>query len=241
MWDRLAVGLVIAIATGKEPAKGQSDETPTEQVLADLQQSQTSVSCAAERSVLIAGERTNVTVTVNQNDGVVVKYQWLATAGQIFGSGSTVQFDTSGLSAGTYRVRVEVQREGATPAVCTVDLDIEQPAPPPQATKAGDCGYSKPGAARFDNACKRVGDDVALRLKSEPDAKLVIVGYADPKEPNAKKLAQSRASLAKKYLVEKGIDTSRIITRTGEASTEKGSEEANRRVDFVFVPEGSIY
>jgi hypothetical protein len=76
--------------------------------------------------------------------------------------------------------------------------------------QAGDCGYNKAGASRFDNACKRVGDDVALRLKNDPSAKLVIVGYAERKEPKAAKLAQTRADLAKKYIVEKGVDASRI-------------------------------
>jgi outer membrane protein OmpA-like peptidoglycan-associated protein len=86
-----------------------------------------------------------------------------------------------------------------------------------------------------------VGDDVALRLNSDPNAKVVIVGFADPREPNSKKLAQQRADLAKKYLGEKGIDASRITTRAGEPSTEKGQEKANRRVDFVLVPEGATY
>jgi len=118
---------------------------------------------------------------------------------------------------------------------------VQQPAPPPQASKVGDCGYTKVGAGRFDNACKRVGDDVALRLTSEPNAKLVIVGIADPKEPNHAKLAQTRADGAKKYLGEKGIDVSRISTRVGTPSTEKGMEKSNRRVDFIFVPEGATY
>jgi hypothetical protein len=37
------------------------------------------------------------------------------------------------------------------------------------------------------------------------------------------------------------VDASRISTRTGEASNEKGQEKANRRVDFVIVPEGATY
>jgi outer membrane protein OmpA-like peptidoglycan-associated protein len=82
---------------------------------------------------------------------------------------------------------------------------------------------------------------VALRLKNDPSAKVVIVGFADPKEPKAAKLAQERAELAKKYLGEKDIDASRVSTRTGSASTEKGSEKDNRRVDFIFVPEGATY
>ena len=86
-----------------------------------------------------------------------------------------------------------------------------------------------------------MGDDVALRMSNDPNAKLVIVGYADPKEPKPDKLAQQRADGAKKYLIEKGIDASRISTRVGTASTEKGQEKANRRVEFIFVPEGATY
>jgi len=128
----------------------------------------------------------------------------------------------------------------ALAAGCPVVAATFEP-PPPQAAKVGDCGYTKVGAGRFDNACKRVGDDVALRLKSDPNAKVVIIGYADPKEPNAKKLAQTRADGAKKYLGEKAIDASRISTRVGTPSTEKGMEKENRRVDFVLVPEGANY
>jgi hypothetical protein len=123
----------------------------------------------------------------------------------------------------------------------STNVDVQQPPPPPQATKIGECGYTKAGVARFDNLCKRVGDDVALRLKNDPNAKVVIVGYADPKEPKSAKLAQSRADLAKAYLGEKGIDASRGTTRVGTASTEKGAEKENRRVEFIFVPEGATY
>jgi len=37
------------------------------------------------------------------------------------------------------------------------------------------------------------------------------------------------------------VDESRISTRVGEASKEKGEEKANRRVDFVLVPQGATY
>ncbi|HEY4979438.1 MAG TPA: OmpA family protein, partial [Candidatus Acidoferrum sp.] len=120
-------------------------------------------------------------------------------------------------------------------------VDVQAPAPPPQATKVGTCGYRTAGASRVDNECKRILDDVALRLKNEPNAKLVVVGFADKKEVKAAKLAQTRADLAKKYLGEKGIDASRITTRTGTASTEKGMEKENRHIDTVFVPEGATY
>jgi hypothetical protein len=199
------------------------------------------ISCAPERNPIIAGERVAINSKASDPDNDPLTYSYSATGGQISGNGPTAQFDSTGLSAGSYTVTCTADdgRGGRTSATTTVD--VQQPAPPPQATKVGDCGYTKVGAGRFDNACKRVGDDVALRLKGDPNAKLVIVGYADPKEPNAAKLAQTRADGAKKYLGEKAIDASRITTRVGAASTEKGTEKDNRRVDFVIVPEGANY
>ena len=199
------------------------------------------ISCAPERNPIIAGERVAIKSTASDPDGDPLSYSYSATSGQISGSGPTAQFDSTGLSAGSYTVTCTADDGQGGRTSGTTRVDVQQPAPPPQATKVGDCGYTKVGAGRFDNACKRVGDDVALRLKNEPNAKVVIVGYADPKEPKPAKLAETRADGAKKYLGEKGIDASRISTRVGTASTEKGSEKENRRVDFVFVPEGATY
>jgi OmpA family len=200
------------------------------------------VSCSPERNPIIAGERVAINTTATDPQGLPLNYSYSASGGQVSGNGPTAQFDSTGLSAGSYTVTCTADdgEEGGR-ASGTTNVDVQQPAPPPQAAKVGDCGYNKVGAARFDNACKRVGDDVALRLKNEPNAKVVIVGYADKKEPRAEKLAQQRADGAKKYMIEKGIDASRIETRVGTASTEKGSEKENRRVDFVFVPEGATY
>ncbi|MGB7462660.1 MAG: PKD domain-containing protein [Candidatus Acidiferrum sp.] len=199
------------------------------------------ISCAPERNPILAGERVAINSTASDPDGDPITYSYSASGGQISGTGASAQFDSTGLSAGSYTVTCTADDGQGGSTSATTNVDVQKPAPPPQATKVGDCGYNKVGASRFDNACKRVGDDVALRLNSDPNAKLVIVGYADGKEPKAAKLAEQRAELAKKYIVEKGIDASRISTRTGTASTEKGSEKDNRRVEFVLVPEGATY
>jgi len=199
------------------------------------------ISCSTDRSPILPGERTGITSVGNSQDGDSLTYSYTTTGGQIIGSGTKVQFDSTGLAAGSYNVKCSISDEHGGTADSSTNVDVQQPPPPPQATKVGDCGYTKAGASRFDNLCKRVGDDVALRLKNDPTAKVVIVGIADPKEPKPAKLALERAELAKKYLGEKGIDASRVSTRTGSASTEKGTEKENRRVDFIFVPEGATY
>jgi len=199
------------------------------------------ISCSPERNPIIAGERVAIHSVASDPDNDPLTYSYSAAGGQVSGNGPSAQFDSTGLSAGSYTVTCTANdgQGGVTSATTTVD--VQQPAPPPQASKVGDCSYRTAGSSRVDNVCKRVLDDVSLRLKNEPNAKLVIVGYADPSEPKAAKLAQLRADLARKYLGEKDIDASRISTRAGAASKDKGMEKANRRIDTVFVPEGATY
>jgi hypothetical protein len=97
------------------------------------------------------------------------------------------------------------------------------PPPPPQATKINECQYpnvKKPW--RVDNTCKAELDDVALKLQQDPDAKLVVVGNADPKEKR-KNLAAERALNVKAYIsggeAKQNIDASRIEARTGNGGT----------------------
>jgi len=199
------------------------------------------ISCSTDRSPIQPGERTGITSTASDPDNDPLTYSYTASGGQVTGNGAKAEFDSTGLQAGSYTVKCSVSDGKGGTADASTNVDVQQPPPPPQATKVGDCSYGKPGSSRVDNVCKRVLDDVALRLKNDPNAKLVITGYADSHEARATKLADTRADLARKYLGEKGIDASRVNTRTGTASTEKGAEKENRRVDFVFVPEGATY
>jgi hypothetical protein len=87
-------------------------------------------------------------------------------------------------------------------------------------------------SARVDNTAKAILDDVALRLQRDADARAVIVGFADPKELKPATLAAQRAANAKEYLAkEKGIDPSRIETRTGSGG--------GMKADIWFVPAGA--
>jgi len=236
----------LAVGTYTVTAKVDDGKGGTTSCTADIQVQEKphhppTISCSANPSSIAPGEKSTITSTASSPDNLDLTYSYSATGGQVTGNGPTATFDSTGLQPGSYKVNCSVTDSRGDKADGQATVDVQQPPPPPQATKVGECGYTKAGVARFDNLCKRVGDDVALRLKNDPNAKVVIIGYADPKEPKAAKLAQSRADLAKAYLGEKGIDASRSTTRTGQASTEKGTEKENRRVEFIFVPEGATY
>ncbi len=197
------------------------------------------ISCSADRSSVFIGEKVHITANASDPDGDTLTFTWQTNGGQIVGTGSAVDLDTTGAAAGNYTVtgRVDDGRGGA--ADCTVAVEAKTVPPPPQASKLSECLFSPAGSPRVDNVCKRILDDVALRLQNDPHASAVIVGYSDPKEMHADKLATLRAQNAVKYLGEKGIDASRITTRAGTGTKDAGKE--NRRIDVIWVPEGATY
>jgi outer membrane protein OmpA-like peptidoglycan-associated protein len=195
--------------------------------------------CTADRSTVLAGERAEITANVNDASGTAIRFTWQANGGQIIGAGSIVQFDTSGLAPGTYTVTGRAENELHSACDCTAAVTVQAPPSAPQASKVSACDFA-PGSAGADNACKRNLDDVAVRLQSDPRSKVVLVGYADPKEARATKLAAERAASGQKYLQDKkGVDASRVEVRT--AAGQAGASQENRRVDIVFIPDGASY
>jgi outer membrane protein OmpA-like peptidoglycan-associated protein len=196
------------------------------------------MSCSVDRPSVLTGERVRITAVASDPDADPLNYSWRSSGGQIIGSGSSVQLDTSGLAAGRYTVtgRVDDGRGGA--ADCSTSLEVRVPPPPPQSAKINEC-FFRAASARVDNVCKRILDDVALRLQNDPKAKVVLVGYADPKERKPEKLAKERADAAKKYLESKGIAADRVDARA--AGGQVGAGKQNQRVDVVWVPEGATY
>jgi outer membrane protein OmpA-like peptidoglycan-associated protein len=196
------------------------------------------ITCSADRSSVFAGEKVHITTNASDPDGDPLTYTWLANSGQIVGNGAAVDFDTTGLAPGNYSVTVRVDDGRGGAADCSSTVEVKAVPPPPQASKISDCAFGKALSTRIDNVCKRILDDAALRLQNEPRGSAVIIGYSDPKEAKPAKIAGDRAANAVKYLGEKGIDPSRVTTRSGAGQA--GATD-NRRIDIIWVPEGATY
>jgi outer membrane protein OmpA-like peptidoglycan-associated protein len=151
-----------------------------------------------------------------------------------------VRLDTTNLAPGTYTVRAVVTDDRGLTGECSIQIAVDAPPPPPpppQVSKLDECLFAR-NSARVDNVCKAKLDNVALRLQSEADATLAIVGYSESNETNAGQLATNRANNVRTYLQQdKGIAAGRLDVRTGTGAV--GAEY--RRVDLHLVPRGATF
>ena len=129
------------------------------------------------------------------------------------------------------------------PAPVTPPPPVVVPPVPPRELRTDEIHF-EPGSARLTNIAKAILDDVALRMKQEPAATAIVIGYTDDREntgPNAD-LDRRRAEAVRDYLVSRhGIDRSRI-TVEGRGSTEPIADNStaegrlrNRRVVIRLI------
>lgn len=191
------------------------------------------------------GETMRITAVARDPDGDPLTYEWRSSVGTIRGTGPDVTLDTTGLTAGpgapptniTITLLVSDGRGGSDTEsrICAVYAPKR-----PEAERLGPELEMPRGSARVNNVHKAILDDVALRLRQEPTAVLVIDGHADQGESAA--VARQRAENAKNYLVrEKGIDPGRIVVRSyrAERPHPSGERRRNPRVELFIVPAGA--
>lgn len=128
---------------------------------------------------------------------------------------------------------------------------VPPPAPPvapprqPQEIRTDEIHF-EPGSARLTNIAKAILDEVALRMKQEPSATALVIGYTDDREntgPN-RDLDRRRAEAVRDYLVTRhGIDPSRITVEgrgtsdpVGDNTTAEGRLRNRRVVIRLILP-----
>jgi len=133
-----------------------------------------------------------------------------------------------------------------TPDGCPVPAPAPVPVPAPEVTPAP-APLSLEGV-HFDNdrgvirsADKGILDAAAETLQKQGDTKVEVAGYTDDRGDAAynQKLSQRRAEAVRQYLIDKGIDASRLTAKGyGESNpvADNGTAEGrfkNRRVELV--------
>jgi len=213
------------------------------------------ISCAANPTEVQPGGTATVNATAVSPQNRPLTYSYSATAGTITGSGTTAAFSSAGAPTGAVGITCSVSDDKSHTVSSNTNVTVLAPPPPPPAPKTQAlCSISFSSDAkrptRVDNEAKACLDQVALDLKQQPDAKVVIVADSNEKEKAVQAKQQKRAEHnkhvkveddaaqravnAKDYLVtEQGIDASRITTATGTAD--------DQSVQNYLVPAGATF
>ena len=106
--------------------------------------------------------------------------------------------------------------------------------------------HFEPGSARLTNIAKAILDEVALRMKQEPAATALVIGYTDDRENTGanRDLDRRRAEAVRDYLVSRhGIDPARITVEgrgtqdpVGDNNTAEGRLRNRRVVIRLTLP-----
>ncbi|WP_342379762.1 HYR domain-containing protein [Myxococcus stipitatus] len=119
---------------------------------------------------------------------------------------------------------------------------VKQPVPEEKLSLSGRRVTFPVGLSAIEGEGARVLDEVVEMLKSRPDVAIRIEGHTDNTGPETlnRELSQSRAEAVRSYLIQRGINGSRLEARgygpsrpVASNDTPEGRSE-NRRVDFVI-------
>jgi outer membrane protein OmpA-like peptidoglycan-associated protein len=111
------------------------------------------------------------------------------------------------------------------------------PAPAPPVEERVTVNFT-PGSARLSNIAKAKLDEVALRMRQDPDIRALVVGYTDPSGSASgnQRMSEQRAEAVKNYLVTRhGIDPARIQTEGRGSSESTGNAEQDRRAVVILT------
>jgi chitodextrinase len=185
------------------------------------------MSCSVDPSSVHPGDRVHVTANASDPDNDPLTFAWQSTGGQVTGSGTDIQVDTTGLTAGSYTVTGTVNDGRGGTADCRGQFSIELPPPPAvEARLAIRSIYfptalpspGRPNVGLVESQQKTLtslANDFKEYLALKPDAHLVLEGHADhrgtPEFNQA--LSERRVAITKQFLVGLGIPEASLQTK----------------------------
>jgi len=203
-------------------------------------------SLSVERNPILPGEHTGVTCNGSDPDNDPLTYSYTSTGGKIVGSGSNVQFDSSGLPPGTYGVKCTVNDGRGGIADASGNVEVKEP-PQIKQLEAKLALHSIYFPTALPTAAKPNGGLLASQQKTldalasdykqyltyKPDAHLILEGHADTrgaKDYNAK-LSQRRVERAKSYLVEKGVPADHLETKAHGLEKNLSADDVKKLIE----------
>ncbi|HSR69973.1 MAG TPA: PKD domain-containing protein [Acidobacteriota bacterium] len=91
------------------------------------------VSCNPAQTTITEGESATVNARVSDPDDDNLTMTWSASGGRLSDSGTSATFDSTGLEAGRYTVKLDVS-DGEATASCSADVNVEKNKQPPTIT-----------------------------------------------------------------------------------------------------------
>jgi outer membrane protein OmpA-like peptidoglycan-associated protein len=192
-----------------------------------------------------SGETTPCRASATDPDGDSLTYAWSTSTGKLTGSGPETTLDTTGVPCPT-DIKVTVTVSDGRSGTASASDSVRVKCPEKKAeTLCTSSGFPR-NLSRLNNVDKACLDDVASRLRADPRARLVVIGYADSGERHPEIISRTRAEAIKAYLVkERGVDETRITargagaTRLAETGPSVEARARNRRAEVILVPEGA--
>ena len=206
------------------------------------------MSCTEDRNSAFVGEPFQIVATASDPDDDPLNYSWNSNGGRIRGTGSSVKFDTSGLTPGRYTITGHVDDGRGGTADCSLYAELRAPLPPPEQIEletrlALHSIYfqtsrpleAKPNEGLVDSQEKilrTLAEDFKKYMKYSPDAHLILGGYADNRgsvEYN-RGLTERRVTRTKNYLVEHGVPADHIETRSFGEQNNLNTEQVKEQI-----------
>ncbi len=181
-------------------------------------------SCAASPAVIRVGEKSTITNTASDPDNDPLTYTWSPSGGKVTGTGPTVQFDSTGLTAGHYTVNCHVDDGRGGTADAKADVEVQPPKelemrlalhsiyfPTAQPTVKNPTGGL---LASQQQTLLGLAEDFKKYLTFKPDAYLTLRGHTDPRGSVAynQALSERRVGSTKNFLIEHGVPEKAIKT-----------------------------
>lgn len=239
----LAPGTYTVTGTATDPKEKKNNTATCNASFTVKQPQPPTVSCSASPSSVQVNGPSTISMSATDPQGWPLTYSWSSTAGNISGSGTSANLDSSGAAGGsTITVTGTATDSRGLSGTCNAMVSVLAPPPPVtvnEVSVVGECKFKdRKRPWRVDNECKAVLDDVALRLQREPNGKLVVVGYAVEEEKIKYTQLDGQRAVNVKYYLTSGeggqkIDPASIEPRTGAIS--------DTSAKFYFVPGGVTF